>query len=103
MNLRPGIFQFTYNIGNSDVRIYDVFRDGQIREKTAKTNDMHFISTSQAMQKLDTMIEIAIREHKRFEKVMLYDKITKTKLDVLLTIKRFMLENEITDNEVRYF
>lgn len=103
MKFRDGLFNFTYNVGNGDVRIYDIYRDGQIREKSSKTNDIRFISTDEAVRRLDAMIILAEKEKERFEKVMLYDKISKTKLDVLLTIKRFMYENEVSDKEVRYF
>jgi len=103
MKLRDGLFNFTYNVGNGDLRIFDIYRDGQIREKSSKTNEIRYVSTDTAMRYLDSMISLAEKEKERFEKVMIYDKISKTKLDVLLIIKRFMYENEITDKEVRYF
>jgi hypothetical protein len=101
MNLMPGKYQFEYNIGNSDIRIYDIFNDGQIQERIAKTNDVHFISTDEAMEKLDIMVEFAKKNKERFKHTSLYDKITKTKLDMLLVIKDFMLDNPVEEDEVR--
>lgn len=102
MNLHPGRWQFEYNIGNSDIRIYDIFNDGQIREISAKNNDIRFITTDEAMEKLDIMIKMAVKNKDKFKNSFLYDKITKTKVDILMTIKRFMLENPITTDEVRW-
>jgi hypothetical protein len=98
----PGRYQFEYNIGNGDIRIYDIFADGQIQERIAKTNDVAFIPTDQAMDKLEDMIKIAERNKFKYRKTPLYDKISKTKLDILLVIKRFMMENYISEEDVRF-
>jgi len=100
--LMPGRFQFVYNIGNSDVRTYDVFPDGQIQERIAKTNDVSFITTQEAMMRLDTMISLAVKDRERFKRTSLYDKITKTKVDILMVIKRYMLENPIEEDDIRW-
>jgi hypothetical protein len=101
MDLHPGIWQFVYNIGNGDVRTYDIFPDGQVRERIARTNDMSFIPTDEALDRIDIMIGFAEREKERFKNTALHNKITKTKLDILLTIRRFMIENPVKEDEVR--
>jgi hypothetical protein len=98
-----GRFQFIYNIGNGDIRIYDIFDSGQIKERVTKTDDMNYISTITALRRLEPMIKIAEREQEKFKNVMLYSKTTKTKLDILLVVRRFLLEHPIEENEVRYF
>jgi hypothetical protein len=98
----PGRYQFEYNTGNGDIRIYDIFNDGQIQERIAKSNDVHFISTREALERLDTMLGFAMRNKEKFKHTSLYDKITKTKLDMLMTIKNFMLENTVDESEVRW-
>lgn len=103
MKLLEGRFQFVYNVGNGDVRIFDIFNDGQIKEKISKTNDFRFVSTETALKYLDRMIYLADKEARGFKGVTIFGKTSKTKLDVLLTIKRFLLENPISEDEIRYF
>ena len=98
-----GKFQYTYNVGNGDIRIFDVFSDGQIKEKVSRTNDVRFVSTDTAMKYLDQMIYLAEKEAVKFKGVAIYEKTSKTKLDILLTIKRFLQENHIDEEDVRYF
>jgi hypothetical protein len=97
----PGRYQFEYNVGNGDIRIYDIFSDGQIQERIAKTNDVAFISTDQAMVNLEIMIKMAEGNKFKYRKTPLYDKISKTKLDILLVIQRFLNENYVSEEEVR--
>lgn len=103
MKLLEGRFQFIYNVGNGDIRIFDIFNDGQVKEKVSKTNDVRFVSTDTAIQYLDQMIRLAEKDSINFKGVAIYGKTSKTKLDVLLTIKRFLQENYISEDEVRYF
>ena len=98
-----GKFQYIYNVGNGDIRIFDVFSDGQIKEKVSRTNDVRFVSTDTAMKYLDQMIYLAEKEAVKFKGVAIYEKTSKTKLDILLTIKRFLQENHIDEEDVRYF
>jgi hypothetical protein len=100
MNLMIGKYQFVYNIGNSDIRIFDIFADGQIQERN-RNNDTRFITTDEAMEKLDIMIELAEKNRQKYRNTSLYDKITKTKFDMLMNIKRYMLENPVGKDEVR--
>jgi len=103
MKLLEGRFQFIYNVGNSDIRIFDIFNDGQVKEKISKTNDVRFVSTDTALKYLDQMIYLAQKEAEKFKGTTVYSKTSKTKLDILLTIKRFLLENPVSEDEVRYF
>ena len=49
------------------------------------------------------MLILAEKEKEKFKNVNIYDKISKTKFDMLLTIKNFMLDNPIEKSEIRYY
>ncbi len=103
MKLKEGRYQFVYNIGNGDMRIFDIFNDGRIKVRYGKTGDIDFVSTNEAMRYLEPMLKLAEKEKDRFKNVNIYDKTSKTKYDMLLTIKNFMLDNPISQNEIRYY
>jgi hypothetical protein len=93
MRLINGKFMFVYNVGNRDIRTYTIKDSGVVLEKIAKTGEEHPISTSIALDKLEQMIEIAQKERAIYKSLPNLDKTSKTKLDMLYDIKRFMLAN----------
>lgn len=103
MNLHPGKFQFVYNIGNADVRMFDIFDSGQIQMRTSRTNEITRVSSDCALHYLDMMIDLAEQDKERFKTTPMQDKITKTKLDILRLTRRFIEENYISEDDIRYF
>jgi hypothetical protein len=103
MKLKEGRYQFVYNVGNGDMRIFDIFSDGRIKVRHGKTGDIEFVSTNEALRYLEPMLILAEKEKEKFKNVNIYDKISKTKFDMLLTIKNFMLDNPIEKSEIRYY
>ena len=49
MKLKEGRYQFVYNVGNGDIRIFDIFSDGRIKVRHGKTGDIEFVSTNEAL------------------------------------------------------
>lgn len=101
MKLREGKYQFIYNVFNGDVRIYDIFYDGRIKEQIARTGVSRFVSTEEMLDKLDVMIRLAEKEANKFRDVKLYGKIKETNLVILRSIKEFALENYIEPSDIR--
>jgi hypothetical protein len=101
--IRNGTYQFIYNIGNGDIRVFDIYSDGQIRETIARTNEINFVTTDRAMAKLDEMLDIAEAECELYAKTPLINKTTRTKYEHLFIIRKFLEEHYITKDEVRWF
>jgi hypothetical protein len=88
----PGRYQYVWNMGTGDVRIYDVFPDGRVREKKSSTGEMQFISKADALAKLDDIISIYDRGSELYKGSGLYSKTYKTKAEVHRQIREFINE-----------
>jgi hypothetical protein len=89
----PGIYQFTVNDGRGDVRVYDVFRDGRVREKIASSGQMEYISKEYALDRLDVVLMQYARLAETYSKVAGYNKVYQAKLEHHKQIKNFIEEN----------
>lgn len=93
MLLRPGVHQFIYNKGNGDIRIYDVFENGRIKETIAKNNESMYVEHNYVLRRLDEMIDLADKEADAFKKIPFYSKTSQTKVNVLNMIRDFIIES----------
>lgn len=88
----PGKYQYIWNMGTGDVRIYDVFHDGRVREKKSKTGEMQFISKAEALSKLDDIISYYERGFEMYKGSGLYSKTYKTNAEIHKQIREFINE-----------
>jgi hypothetical protein len=93
MILRPGVHQFVYDSKNGDIRIFDVFRDGRIKETIAKNSESTFVEPNYALRRLDEMIDLADREAEAYKKIPFYCKTSRTKVNILSDIREFIIES----------
>lgn len=88
----PGKWQYSWNTGTGDVRIYDVFMDGRVREKIAKSGEMSYIEPKYAIQKLDEIINYYQKCADKFQNVNLYGKVYATKVEIHKQIRQYIKE-----------
>lgn len=95
MNLYPGKYKFHYNVGNGDVRTYDIFPNGNIIETIARTNESGRVGISYTQSKLDEMISLSEKKAQLYKKIPFYSKTSNTQLNILLDIKTYL--NDLID------
>jgi|WetSurSiteA1Bulk_404760.scaffolds.fasta_scaffold16215_3 hypothetical protein len=100
--LMPGKYQFTYNIGNGDVRVYDIYSDGHIEERKSRTNDVNPVTTQHTLERLDKMIALRKREWNQLKNAPIYGIVAKTQLTILTTIRKFITDNPVTEEDIGY-
>lgn len=88
----PGKYQFIWNSHTGDIRIYDVFSDGRVREKIAKTGQQAFVDKDYALIKLDSIIEFWAKMAKNHAGIQQYAKVYSTRAEIHRQIRNFIEE-----------
>lgn len=103
MSLLIGRFRFVYNLGNGRIFIYDIFDSGQIRETNAHTNEINYVTSEIAINKLEEMLNIEKRKYQKYKKTPLINKTIASKIEQYKIMGRFMEEHYITEDDIKWF
>jgi hypothetical protein len=103
MKLHQGLFHFTLNTGNGDIRYYEIFRDGQIQETITKTGKTQFRSTDYVLDKLDIALQLAEKKKNKYGSIPYEGKVFQTEYDLLVSIWNFVQSHTVEEEDIRWF
>lgn len=83
---------FTINDMCGSVKLYDIFQDGRVREKDAKTGQMEFVDPEYALAKLNQMIDYYTKCADKYKNASNYHKVYLAKIEIFKQMYAYVEE-----------
>lgn len=72
------------------LKLYDIFPNGQVREKDAKTGQMDFVDAEYAIAKIDSQIEFYTKCAEKYKGAGMYYKVFNAKIEIFKQMRDFV-------------